>query len=179
MLLSGAAALAVVKPPVPAKEFVLPLRDGRQLKLSSFKGKVVALEFLLTTCPACQSTGRLLDRLQKEYGPRGFQALGCAVDAKAAEGMQNYLLQSGAKFPIGIRKEDDFRAFMELSLFDRALFPQVVLIDRAGVIRFHHGGEGDSKFLLNEEATLRKELELLLNEKSPGSPAVKGVRPSK
>jgi thiol-disulfide isomerase/thioredoxin len=166
-ILAAPAALAIIKPPVPAKEFVLPLRNGTQLKLSSLKGKVVVLEFLLTHCPACQNTGRLLERLQREYGPRGLQVLGCAVDEKAVEGMANYLALSGATFPIGIRKEIDFRGFLELSTFDRAMFPELVVIDRAGVIRYYHGGPGDNDFLANEESLLRKEIELLLGGKNP------------
>ena len=44
--LAPAAAATV---PRPSPEFAIRMPDGRQLLLSSFKGKVIVLEFLFTT----------------------------------------------------------------------------------------------------------------------------------
>jgi len=159
------AALAALKPGAPAKEFSIPVPGGKTYRLADFKGKVVILEFLLTHCPACQNTGRLLQQMQDEYGPRGFQALGVAVDAQAATGMANYLNLTTATFPIGIRTENDFKAFAELSAFEVDKFPEIFVIDRAGVVRWYHGAPGDEAFLYNEERLLRSEVEMLLAAK--------------
>ncbi len=58
-----------------APELLLTDTNGKPIRLSLLRGKVVVLEFMLTTCPHCQSTAKLMSRLQKEYGPRGFQAI--------------------------------------------------------------------------------------------------------
>ena len=54
-----------------APELFLTDTSGKQVRLSLLRGKVVVLEFMLTTCPHCQNTARLLSRLQREYGPKG------------------------------------------------------------------------------------------------------------
>ena len=163
--LLAAALLALVGQ--PAKDFAIPQLNGATLHLSDFKGKIVVLEFLLTHCPACQATGRVLMGLQQAYGPRNLVVVGVAVDKEAANGMAKYRALSGATFPIGIRTEDDFRGYMGYSTFDRPLFPQLLVIDRAGIIRAHHGGLGDESFLMNEERILRSDIDKILAEKKP------------
>ena len=121
------AALLAAQVPRPAPEFVIKLTSGQQLLLSQYRGKVVALEFLSTTCPHCQTCSALLDRLYKEYGPRGFQPLGVAFNEMA--GM---------------------------------LVPQLIFIDRQGIIRGQHGGEDD--FFKDEEKNMRARIEGLLKE---------------
>ncbi|HUS08713.1 MAG TPA: TlpA disulfide reductase family protein, partial [Bryobacteraceae bacterium] len=72
-------ALAAVLLPLDAAEvprkspdFAIQLPGGKQVQLSQYRGKVVALEFLYTTCPHCQAASRLMTKLHAEYGPRGF-----------------------------------------------------------------------------------------------------------
>ena len=161
----AAAAFAALKTGAPAKPFDLPLPGGKTIRLADYKGKVVILEFLLTHCPACQNTGRILQKMQTEFGPRGFQALGVAVDKGAAAGMANYLSLTQATFPIAIRTEDDFKSFAEISAFELAKFPEIFVIDRAGIVRWYHGAPGDDAFLTNEEQMLRHEVDTLLGTK--------------
>ena len=58
-----------------APELLLTDTKGNQIRLSLLRSKVVVLEFMLTTCSHCQNTAKLMSRLQKEYSPRGFQAI--------------------------------------------------------------------------------------------------------
>ena len=57
--------------PRPSPDFAVNLNDGRQIHLSQYKGKVVVLAFILTTCPHCQFTSQMLTKLQQEYGAAG------------------------------------------------------------------------------------------------------------
>src|ERR1700761_9228674 len=87
-------ALAGPPPPIPrpAKEFDFVQPSGKHILLSSLKGKVVIVQGLLVTCPHCQAFSQLLTKMQNEYGPRGFQAMGIAYDVDAATA-QNYVTQ--------------------------------------------------------------------------------------
>jgi cytochrome oxidase Cu insertion factor (SCO1/SenC/PrrC family) len=78
LLLSG-FALAGAEIPRQAPEYAFTLPGGKQDLLSNYKGKVIALEFLFTTCPHCQTSARTLSKLQGEFGAKGFQALGVAT----------------------------------------------------------------------------------------------------
>src|SRR5580658_3777386 len=89
----GVGALAAPPLPRPAKELEVDQPNGQHLLLSSYRGKVVIVQFLYTTCPHCQAYSQLLTKLQTEYGPKGFQALGGAFN-EANNGMvTNYVNQ--------------------------------------------------------------------------------------
>src|SRR5215470_8044273 len=94
-VLLGVSALA--KPPVPrpAKEFDFVDANGKHTLLSSYKGKVVVIQFLITTCPHCQAMSKMLTKLQTELGPRGFQAVGVAFNEATPDMVRAYIAQNG------------------------------------------------------------------------------------
>src|ERR1700730_4350671 len=87
-LLAAFASAATV--PRPAPEFVVRGPAGEVL-LSQYRGKVVLLALIFTTCPHCQHTVGIMSEVQKEYGPRGFQALGSAFNEIAAQLLPAFL----------------------------------------------------------------------------------------
>ena len=66
--------LAAAKIPRPAPDLSFFLPSGQEVKLGNFKGKVVALEFLLTTCPHCKRTSQTMQKLYQEFAPKGFHS---------------------------------------------------------------------------------------------------------
>ena len=80
MLALGVPAFAIPPVPRPATEFTFVEPSGQRTLLSSYKGKVVVIQFLMTWCEHCQRFSKLLTGLQKELGPKGVQMLGVAFD---------------------------------------------------------------------------------------------------
>ncbi len=74
---AGAAAdtemrTGVFSPPRQAPDFTLRASDGSELKLSQYRGKVVALGFGYTSCPdVCPTTLAFLAQARKKLGPAG------------------------------------------------------------------------------------------------------------
>jgi cytochrome c biogenesis protein CcmG, thiol:disulfide interchange protein DsbE len=54
--------------------------QGNDVKLSSFKGKVVLVNFWGTWCEPCRGEIPILISLQQKYGPKGFTLLGVATN---------------------------------------------------------------------------------------------------
>jgi thiol-disulfide isomerase/thioredoxin len=169
-LLSGylvADSSAVRKAPELA--FQLP-EQGERL-LSQYHGKVVALEFILTTCPHCQAASKIMTKFQEEYGPRGFQALDVAINAldngntpqQAGEMVETFSRNFQVGFPVGYIGRDPMMAFMGFSVMDRMVVPQLALIDRNGFIHYQTpaGESPDWNKLMNETA-IRQHIEELL-----------------
>jgi len=50
----AAPALRAASIPRKVPEFAINLADGKQVAISQYRGKVVAVVFILTTCPHCQ-----------------------------------------------------------------------------------------------------------------------------
>src|SRR5579859_5798265 len=96
------AAFAQSAPaPKKAPEFTIVEPSGKQTPLSSFKGKVCVLTFVLTTCPHCQKESEMLTKLYKEMGPRGLQVAGVAVNDNAALLVPQFVQQFGVAYPMG------------------------------------------------------------------------------
>lgn len=132
------------------------------LPLESFRGKVVALAFISTTCPHCQELTRGLGPLSTEYAPRGVQFLECAFDDGAQLAVAGFIDQFHPPFPVGYTDRAAVDSYLERSVIDaRPLWvPHLVFLDRSGVIRADIAG--DDPFMTNPLPNIRAELDKLL-----------------
>lgn len=163
LLALGVPAWAQAPVPRKAPDFTIVEPSGKQTLLSSYKGKVVVLEFLYTTCPHCQAAAQVFTKLYKEWGPRGFQPLGVAFNDNASLLVKDFVQQFNVGYPVGFSTPDKVLAYLGYSLMDvRYVVPQVVVIDRKGMIRTQSPAQGDEK--LQEEAPLRILIDGLLKE---------------
>ncbi|HML16211.1 MAG TPA: TlpA disulfide reductase family protein [Bryobacteraceae bacterium] len=175
-LLFSLAVAALAQPPLPRKspEFTIEQPSGQKTLLSSFKGKVVVLEFLYTTCIHCQHESEQLTKLYREFGPKGVQMLGVGFNDNAPVLVNGFVQQFGVGYPVGFSNPDAVLAFLGFSLMDRYVVPQVVVIDRKGMIRAQSGPQGDPN--LQDEGYMRNLLTKVLSEPAATSvqkPAVK------
>lgn len=145
----------------------MELADSKTLLLSSFKGKVVIAEFLLTTCPHCQQCSQVLQKLYKEYGPRGFQPVGIAVNDMAKMLIPDFQKNFGITFPVGVGRRESVYNYLEIPSIFMMSFPTVAVIDKKFTVRQQHLG-GDDIFR-EEEKNFRTIIESLLNDK-PAAP---------
>jgi len=65
---------------VLAPDFQLASVDGKQVKLSEYRGKAVLLNFWATWCPPCKIEIPWFVELQQQYAPEGLQVIGVAMD---------------------------------------------------------------------------------------------------
>lgn len=141
--------------------------QGEQL-LSQYRGKVVALEFILTTCPHCQAASKVMTEFQQQYGSRGFQALDLAInglDENRTPQQADVLIEMFSRnyqvgFPVGWVPRDQFMSFLGFSFAEYTVVPQLVLIDRKGYIHYQTPPRGDQNS--TTPATIQQRIEELL-----------------
>ena len=133
-------------------------------QLSQYRGKVVALEFIFTTCPHCQAASKMMSKLQEELGSRGLQVIDVAVNANADLLVDNFAKDFKVNFPVGWVATDKMMAFMGFDPKDRFVVPQLVLIDRKGMIHYQTPATETAEWdkLMTPEA-IRAHIEELLN----------------
>ncbi len=76
--LPAAAALNLLQGatiPRPAPDILITMPNSLPpLRLSQYKGKVIAVEFLLTYCSHCQRASRNTELIYRDYAGQGFMA---------------------------------------------------------------------------------------------------------
>jgi thiol-disulfide isomerase/thioredoxin len=108
---------------------VFPDLEGRAQSLAQWRGKVVVVNFWATWCGPCREEIPILVRLQKEYGPRGLQLVGIAIDQP--EKVRPYAAELGMNFPILIGSVDAIE--LTRTLGNRAgVLPFTVIFSRDG-----------------------------------------------
>ena len=146
--------------PRPSPEYTVKLTTGQQLSLSSYRGKVVVLMFVSTDCSHCQETSQLMERIQKEYRPRGVQTLAVAFNDMAMMLVPGFISKTGVSFPVGYDARDSVFSYLQRSLTIQTYVPIMVFIDRQGMIRGQY--IGDDKFFEDREKNIRNMIETLL-----------------
>ena len=103
ILLCGVVALAALagEPSRPSPPFTMLRVNAPSLRLSQYRGKVVALAFIQTTCSHCQQLTAELSRITRDYAGRGVQVLECAFHDDAVATMSEFLQRFTPPFPVG------------------------------------------------------------------------------
>ena len=74
--------------------------DGKPLPMSSFRGKLLLVNFWATWCPPCVEELPLLDFFYQENKDKNLQVVGLAVDQPSA--VQTWLQTRPLNFPVGM-----------------------------------------------------------------------------
>jgi peroxiredoxin len=83
---------------VVAPDFSLPDSDGNVRRLSSFRGRVVLLNFWATWCQPCRAEMPSLEALYQGYKHQGFEVLAISSDVQGVEVVQPFVAQHHLTF---------------------------------------------------------------------------------
>jgi len=73
--------------------------DGKEVKLSDYKGKVVLVNFWASWCPPCKEEMPIFEKVYQKYGDKDFVIL--AVNMDTSEGaLKEFLEKNRYSFPI-------------------------------------------------------------------------------
>ncbi len=134
-----------------APDFELPDMNGKPVKLSSFRGKVVVLNFWTKTCNPCLQEMPTINVLTKLAEKRGdFVVLTVSTDdgPDAVRDTLKVALEGDPLFPVLF----DPDAKVVGSKYGTHLYPETWIIDKEGVIRARWDGAKDWSTALALEA---------------------------
>jgi hypothetical protein len=162
-VIAVSAALMAANLPREAPDLTIHMPGGGQASLSQYRGKVVAMCFILTTCPHCQKTTGFLVEAQKEYGPRGFQVVESAIETGADKNVAGFVQAFHTNFPVGFIDPYTAIGFMQHPPAVGPHMPMLAFLDRKGVIRAQYEGDDAKFFGDDQEKNIRAQIEGLLN----------------
>jgi thiol-disulfide isomerase/thioredoxin len=152
--------------PRPSPPFTILRKGAPNIELRQYRGKVVALAFIQTTCPHCQNLTRSLNALAREFAGKPVQFLECAFNDDAQATLLDFLALFKPPYPVGWSYQGPVRAYLQISLLDgHFMVPHMVFLDPGGVIRLEASAQ--DAFFRDADASIRGELNLLLAPPAP------------
>jgi peroxiredoxin len=134
-----------------APDFALTDANGFPIRLSSYRGRVVLLDFWATWCTGCKVEIPWYIEFQKKYARRGLTSIGVAMDEEGWQKVKPYLHEHPINYPIVLGNP------VLTKPYEIASMPVTLLIDRAGRIADAHIGIVDKDTWENEIQQLLKE----------------------
>lgn len=133
-----------------APEFSLKSVDGKTVKLSDYKNKIVLIDFWATWCPPCRKGIPDLVELQKEY-KKDLVILGISVDTDTKADVPDFIKNYGINYTVVYGDQSTAKLFGGVSGI-----PTSFLIDQKGNIVDKHVGLVPKETLENGIKALMK-----------------------
>ncbi len=116
-----------------APDFELVNLEGRTIKLSELRGKIVILNFWATWCEPCKLEMPFFEELHKK-GMANLEILGINFDEPASR-VEEFVKEYSVQFPILLDPGAEIQ-----KLFRVRGYPTTLIVDKDGIIRYHHIG---------------------------------------
>jgi peroxiredoxin len=119
-----------------APDFTLQDMNGKTVRLSDQKGKVVLIEFWATWCPPCRTAVPVLELLYKAYRDKGLVVLAVSMDEGGWDQVASFIAEHHLTFTVlkgTDRVAEKYRV--------RAI-PMMLILNREGKIAKRYLGMG-------------------------------------
>src|SRR3954454_10778712 len=91
--------------PRPAQPLGIQVGPEKYVWLSEYSGKTCVVFFLLTSCPHCQFTTGVLNRIQKDYEGQGVQVIASAIEPMSSLNIPAFKKKFSPAFPVGYNEQ--------------------------------------------------------------------------
>ena len=145
--------------PRPSPELIMQRGGAPPIRLSQFRGKIVALALAQTTCNHCQFLTTALKAIQKDYAARNVQVVECAFEDGVDINYPMFLKAFEPNFPTGYTTGAAVKKYLKWNdqTNGMLMIPYMIFIDAGGIIR----GDFDGKdgFFGEADKHIRAELD--------------------
>ena len=137
------------------EDYEIPTTNGDTIKLSSYRGKVLVLDFWATWCPPCRDEIPQLVRIAREKRQDGVEVVGLHIDddgRSSPAAIQKFIQQFNINYTVGLASDDIFISYLGE---EETSIPQTLVFDRNGKIVAH---------LIGYDNTHAKRLDAAINK---------------
>jgi peroxiredoxin len=118
-----------IKDNLPAPDFTFPGLDGKMVRLSDYKGKVVLVNIWATWCPPCVDEMPSMEKLYQKLKGENFEILAVSIDEPGLKAVAPFMKKSNLTFPALIDSEGTIKAVYEITGV-----PESFIIDQQGIL---------------------------------------------
>lgn len=143
---TGAASAALGAPLPPLTVDAL---SGKQINVSSYKGRVLLLDVWASWCDPCKQELPVLNEMARRLKGHGIDVLAVSVDQERAN-VEKFLRDHGGRWSLTVA-HDPRGEIAELLQPDK--MPTSYVVDRAGIVRYVNAG-----FVPSDASTIEQHL---------------------
>ena len=111
--------------------------SGQNVTLSSYKGRVLVLDFFATWCPPCREAIPHLIELSSKYNKEGLQVLGLSADEDGEKVGREFVAEKRITYPVALAGESLMTDYGLRSI------PTMYVINKKGIIVEKYMGYND------------------------------------
>lgn len=152
-----------------APGFSLPDSNINYHDLGDYRGKIVLVDFIKTSCPVCNSSHKILESIRQKY-PDKVTILSVVPSTEDnANTVRQFVGQNSVKTPVLFDCGQVMASYLKLTPKNSNIgLPHLFLVDANGVIRNDWEYLGGAGNVFESLPALQKEVEAVLNSGSAG-----------
>jgi thiol-disulfide isomerase/thioredoxin len=124
-----------------ASDFTLQDLNGKKVRLSDYKGRVVLLEFWATWCPPCRASIPGLEKIHVAYKDKGLVVLAVSLDEGGWDSVKSFVQKNGITYVVLKGDEDVSEKYQVRTI------PLILILDKEGKISKRYLGYGSEEDL--------------------------------
>jgi len=129
LLIIALLPASVLGQTVKAPQFKLRDINGRTVRLSDYRGKVVLINFWATWCPPCRAEMPDLVQLERDYAKQGLQIIGITYPPETKTRVRRFARSLKVNYPIILGTSE-----IKARYSSEETLPLTVVINRNGAI---------------------------------------------
>jgi len=122
----------------PLPEFTLADTSGTVFPISTWRGKILIINFWATWCPPCLEEIPVFIELQKQYADKNVQFIGIAIDDPQL--VDDYLSFTEINYPILVAQQEGEVLVQKLGNLMKVI-PFTLIVNQDNQVILRHPGE--------------------------------------
>lgn len=131
--------------PISLPDFKMPDSSGQERSIKEWQGKILIINFWATWCPPCMKEMPAFEAMQQEFGNKGVQFIGIALDDP--EPVKEFINKKKITYPILIGQDSGTKIAHDLGNVINTV-PFTVIFDKKGQLLKRQMGTLDREQLL-------------------------------
>jgi peroxiredoxin len=116
-------------PGQPAPNFRFPSLNGKMVRLSDYRGKVVLVNVWATWCPPCVDEMPSLQTLYQAFKDENFEILAVSIDSAGLEAVAPFMQKHKLTFPALVTSQTTME-----SIYKITGVPETFVVDKNGLL---------------------------------------------
>jgi peroxiredoxin len=156
-----------------APGFSLPDSNINYHDIADYRGKVVLVDFIKTSCPVCNSSHKIMETLRLKYPDKLTIISVVPASEDNSNTVRQFVVNNAVKTPVVFDCGQVLASYLKLTpkTANNVALPHLFLVDANGTIRNDWEYVGGAANVFESLPMLQKEVEALLKGGGPAGPA--------